>query len=70
LAKSLEIMEEMNNKLTDLSQDNSILNQKLNETHQKLNETQNETYYDPNPNYLNKQIKNYKDVLSNFRSNY
>lgn len=32
LAKSLEIMEEMNSKLTDLSHDNSILYQKLNET--------------------------------------
>lgn len=63
LSKSLEIMEEMNNKLTDLAHDNTIL-------HQKLNDTQLESESQSNPNLLVKQIKNYKDVLSSFRSSY
>lgn len=63
MAKSLEIMEEMNTKLTDLSHDNSIL-------YQKLNETKIDIESHSNPSLLEKQIKNYKDVLSNFRLNY
>lgn len=51
LKKSIEVMDEMNNKLTDLANDNARMYQKLNENYAKND-------LDIKPNVLVKQINN------------